>query len=81
LPKLIPFEGTRQMTDKDELLDRTGVIRMLCDEIKQVGSTTAWAEKMRIDRTLVSHVISGRKPVPKSIINALGLKVVYMRRN
>jgi hypothetical protein len=69
------------MTDKDELLDHKGVIRMLCGEIKQAGSTTAWAKKMRIDRTLVSHVISGRKPVPKSIIHALGLKVVYVRRN
>jgi DNA-binding phage protein len=65
------------MTDKDKLLDQKGVIRMLRDEIKQAGSTTAWAKKTGIGRTMVSKVMSGRKPIPKSILKALGLKVVY----
>jgi hypothetical protein len=67
------------MTHEEELLDEKAVLRLLRDEIKCAGSTTAWANKTGLDRTMVSATINRRKPIAKSIIKALGLRIVYMR--
>jgi hypothetical protein len=69
------------MTEERELLDHEAVLRTLSDEIERAGSTAAWAKETGLDRTMVSATINRRKPIPKSIIRALGLKVVYVRCN
>jgi DNA-binding phage protein len=67
------------MACEEELLDEKAVLRLLRDEIECAGSTTAWAKKTGLDRTMVSAMINGRNPIAKSVIKALGLRIVYTR--
>jgi DNA-binding phage protein len=67
------------MTDEAELLDGKAALRLLGDEIKRAGSVTAWAKETGLDRTQISAALNRRKPISKSILKALGLKIVYLR--
>jgi hypothetical protein len=63
-----------------EILDGTGVLRLLRREIKNAGSTALWATKAGLDPWTVRHVLAGRRSPSRSVIKALGLEVVYRRR-
>jgi predicted transcriptional regulator len=63
--------------DKMHKLDNKDVIRVLRLEVERGGGQSSWARRERIDRTLLSKVLSGRKPPTKEIIRALKLCNVY----
>lgn len=44
----------------------------LADAVQMEGSQSAWARKTGIHRTTVSEVLSRKRDIPESIINALG---------
>jgi DNA-binding phage protein len=69
-----------KMGGKVDLVDREGVPRLLRVEIKRAGSIAAWARKVGVDRSIVYRALRGKKPAARSIIDALGLEVVYRRR-
>jgi DNA-binding phage protein len=69
-----------EMGGKVDIVDREGLPQLLRVEIKRAGSIAAWARKFGIDRTVVYRALRGKKPAAGSIIEALGLEVVYRRR-
>nr|WP_279184704.1 hypothetical protein [Acetobacter syzygii] len=44
----------------------------LADAVDLAGGQSAWARKTGIHRTTVSEVLSQKRDIPESIINALG---------
>ncbi|WP_238703921.1 helix-turn-helix domain-containing protein [Acetobacter pomorum] len=44
----------------------------LADAVELAGSQTAWARKAGVSRSIVSEVLSQKRDIPESIINALG---------
>ncbi|MCC6105921.1 hypothetical protein [Acetobacter sp.] len=44
----------------------------LADAVDLAGSQSAWARKTGISRSIVSEVLSQKRDIPESIINALG---------
>lgn len=44
----------------------------LADAVGLAGSQSAWARKTGIPRSIVSEVLSQKRDIPESIINALG---------
>lgn len=50
----------------EEIRDR------LADAVELAGSQSAWARKTGIPRSIVSEVLSQKRDIPESIINALG---------
>ena len=58
-----------------KILEPEDILRLLRKHVKEAGGQTAWSRKKGIDRTLVSHILSGRKPPTKSIIWALNLRI------
>ncbi|MFT8367525.1 MAG: hypothetical protein ABF646_02110 [Acetobacter papayae] len=44
----------------------------LADAVQMAGSQSAWARKAGVPRTTVSEVLSHKRDIPESIINALG---------
>lgn len=44
----------------------------LADAVELAGSQSAWARKAGIPRSIVSEVLSQKRDIPESIINALG---------
>jgi DNA-binding phage protein len=61
---------------KRPLLRIEDVIRLLRDEVKRAGSQTEWARRNGVERTSVSHVLSGRKRPTKDIVKTLKLEKV-----
>ena len=60
------------------LLEPKDVIRVLRFEVERAGGPTAWAKKTGIDRTIISKVLNDRRPLPKEIIKALKLRMVFV---
>jgi hypothetical protein len=58
------------------LLDENDVVRLLHQAVDRAGSQSAWARQSGVDRTLVNHVLRGKRPLPPTIIKALRLKKV-----
>lgn len=59
------------------MLDDSDVVRLLRSEVERAGGQSSWAQRERIDRTLLNRVLSGRKPPTEQIIRALKLCNVY----
>jgi hypothetical protein len=54
------------------------VVRLLRSEVKQIGSTAAWAKRAGVDRAVVSKVLNGRLHPSMRIISALNLQRVFV---
>jgi hypothetical protein len=63
-----------------EIFDRPGMLRLLRQEIDRAGSTSLWAAKVGLDPSTVHHILGNRRSPSRSVIEALGLEVVYRRR-
>ena len=60
------------------ILEIKDVIRLLRSEVKRAGGQAAWASKTGINRVIVNKVLGGKASPTKSIIRALGLRMVFV---
>ncbi len=54
------------------------VILLLRSEVKRGGGQAAWSKKTGIDRTMLSRVLNGHRPLTKTIFRALKLRMVFV---
>ena len=59
------------------VLDDKEVVLLLKAAIEQEGSITAFANRHGIERSYLSHVLNGKRPVGGPLVKALGLRKVY----
>jgi hypothetical protein len=57
--------------------DHDDVLKLLHSRIKAAGGQRAFSRQSGLDRTQLSMVLNGRRPVSPSIIKALNLRIVY----
>jgi hypothetical protein len=79
--KLIRALGLRSalsLTDESRLLEARDIWRLVRTEVAEAGSQSAWARKTGIPRPDINKVVQGKKQPNKKIIEALGLRVVFV---
>jgi hypothetical protein len=59
------------------IFDDEDIIRLLRLEIEKVGSQSAFARRVNVDRPNVNAMLSRRIPVSKAIADAIGLRRTY----
>jgi len=59
------------------IFDDDDVLDLLRTAIEQEGSQVAFAQHHGIDRTYLSKVLSGKRPVGDAVAEVLGLRKVY----
>jgi hypothetical protein len=64
-----------------EILEKRDVQRLLEEAVKSAGGQSAWARKARIERSYVNYELRGKRAPSKSILTALGLKIVYIKKS
>jgi hypothetical protein len=62
------------------ILDLSGVLLLLEQEVENAGGPSKWSRKHGIDRTYVSKVLHAHREPSDTILEALGLERVYRRR-
>lgn len=62
-------------------LEVKDVVSLLRAKVQEAGGVSAWSKKTGIHRTIVSKVLHNSKPLTKSIIKALKLRIVFVVRN
>jgi DNA-binding phage protein len=60
-----------------DILEREDVLRLLRSEVARAGGQVQWAKKAGLNRTHVNKILQGAKPLSKSAIKALKLRVVF----
>ena len=63
-------------TRQRQLLSAEDVIRILHAEIEKAGSQTAWARRTGANRSSLNLALTGRQPVTRNLLDALGLERV-----
>jgi hypothetical protein len=58
------------------LLSAEDVLGILQAEIAEAGSQTAWARRTGANRTSLNLALTGRQPVTRNLLDALGLERV-----
>jgi hypothetical protein len=64
-----------------KFLETPDVKRLLQKAVTAAGSQSAWARKVGVQPALVNFVLNGRRAPSKSILAALGLKIVYIKKS
>ena len=59
------------------IFDTDDLIRLLRAAVEREGSQTAFARRYGIERTRINVILSGQRPVTKSVANVLGLRRTY----
>lgn len=59
------------------VLDDNDVVRLLKAAIKYEGSISAFAKRHGVERTYLSGVLNGKRPVSGPLARALGLRRVF----
>lgn len=62
------------------VVDNKGVVRLLREAVERAGSQSAFAARMGLERSHLNGVLNGKRPPSESIIKALNLRVVYLRK-
>ena len=62
---------------KAVIFDDNDVIRLLRAAVEREGSQTAFAKRHGIERTRINAILSGKRPITDSVVNALGLRRRY----
>ena len=82
IPKrLIRALGLRRaasLTDASRLLEARDIRRLLRTEVAEAGGQSAWARKKGIQRSILNKVMQGKRPPTQKMIDALGLRVVFV---
>jgi hypothetical protein len=66
------------LADESRLLGARDIRRSVRSEVEEAGSQTAWAKKTGIPRPDINKVMHGKQPPSKKMIDALGLRVVFV---
>ena len=69
---------SKKLSRLERVFNEDEVFIFLKAAIERTGRSIAFAERYGINRTYVSHVLSGRSPIARPIIKALGLHKVYI---
>jgi molybdenum-dependent DNA-binding transcriptional regulator ModE len=64
--------GTRGL-----ILDDKGVIQLLQAAIEREGSISAFARRHGLERSQLTNMLNGKRPVSSPLVKALGLRKVY----
>jgi hypothetical protein len=64
----------------EHVFDADEAVILLKAAVEREGSSIAFAERYGVHPSYISHVLNGRHPVGDAIIEALGLRKVYVRR-
>jgi DNA-binding phage protein len=59
------------------ILDDKDVVFLLKAAVEQEGSISAFAKRHGLERTNLSNILSGKRPVSSSLVKVLGLQNVY----
>ena len=59
------------------ILDDKDVILLLKAAVEKEGSVSAFAKRHGLERTNLSNMLSGKRPVSSSLVKVLGLRNVY----
>ena len=59
------------------LLDENDVLRLLHEVVDRAGGQSAWARQTGVNRVHLNKVLRGKRPLPRTILQALKLKKVY----
>ena len=68
----IRFESSNAL-----ILDDKAVIELLKAAIEREGSIIAFAERHHLNRTNLTNILNGKRPVSRPLVTALGLRWVY----
>ena len=60
-----------------EILEHEDVMRLLRSEIKRAGGQLQWAKAVGVNRPALNKMLGWNRPLSKSVIKALRLRVVY----
>jgi DNA-binding phage protein len=60
------------------VLQEEDVVELLRQEVADAGGQSAWSKKTGVHRSIINRVLLGRHAPTKSIVNALGLEIVYL---
>lgn len=64
-----------------KILELDDVFALLRQEVEKAGGQVAWSKRTGIDRTVLSKVLRGSRQPTATIIEALGLRIVFTPRN
>jgi hypothetical protein len=59
------------------IFEQEDVVRLLRVEVKKDGSQAAFARRRNVERVYVNGVLSGKRPVTRTLANAIGLRRTY----
>ena len=59
------------------LLDENDVLRLLHEVVDRAGGQSAWARRSGVNRVHLNKVLRGKRPLTRTILQALKLKKVY----
>lgn len=59
------------------IFDEEEVIRLLRVEVEKDGSQAAFARRRNIERMYVNAILRGKRPVTKTVADAIGLRRTY----
>ena len=65
------------MGSRGLILGDKDVLRLLRAAVEREGSITSFAKRHGLERSNLSHMLSGKRPVSSPIVKALGLRKVY----
>ena len=59
------------------IFDEEDVIRLLRVEVEKDGSQAAFARRRNVERMYINAILRGKRPVTKTVANAIGLRRTY----
>jgi hypothetical protein len=59
------------------ILHDKDVLRLLRAAVEQEGSVSAFARRHSLERTHLTQMLNGKRPVSSPLVSALGLRKVY----
>jgi hypothetical protein len=69
---------SKKLGRREHVFDASDTLILLKAAIEREGSSIAFAERHGVNPSYISHVLTGRYPIAHAIINALGLRKVYI---
>jgi DNA-binding phage protein len=70
--------ASKNLGNTARILEDKDVVLLLRSTIKREGSISAFAQRHGMERTNLTNVLNGKRPVSSSIVEALGLRKVYV---
>jgi len=59
------------------IFDEEDIIRLLRVEVEKDGSQAAFARRRNVERMYINGILRGKRPVTKTVANAIGLRRTY----